>query len=286
MLDETIKQKIINDYAKGFSLGEISKKYNIKSKSYIRNYILNGKVRNFSESGKLAHMKYPERFKHSEETKRKMRCKRIEWMKEHPEKTAWRLKNMSYPEKCFKKMLEDADLDKKYLIYREFPVFPYYIDFAFYHERVAIEIDGSQHLLEERKLADDKKDICLQENGWRILRIAAKEVIKYNDNILNSLYELLGNNKVNYLKVGILKSPSKYKKVERDEDGFSELQKLYNLRQRKVDRPSSEELMALIKYKSFREIGRMFGVSDNAIRKWCKCYKIPHRKKDLLKITS
>lgn len=50
-----------------------------------------------------------------------------------------------------------------------------------------------------------------------------------------------------------------------------------------VERPSKEDLEILIKAKSFSEIGRDFGVSDNAIRKWCKSYDLPFRKKDLVK---
>ena len=47
------------------------------------------------------------------------------------------------------------------------------------------------------------------------------------------------------------------------------------------DRPSKEELLKLIKATSFTEIGRMYGVTDNAIRKWCKKYEIPSTKKEL-----
>lgn len=51
---------------------------------------------------------------------------------------------------------------------------------------------------------------------------------------------------------------------------------------RKVkNRPEKEELLNLIKTKSFLEVGRIYGVSDNAIRNWCKSYGIPHRKRDL-----
>lgn len=45
------------------------------------------------------------------------------------------------------------------------------------------------------------------------------------------------------------------------------------LRARKVkDRPDSEELYDLLIKNSFTEVGRMFGVSDNSVRKWCKSY--------------
>ena len=42
------------------------------------------------------------------------------------------------------------------------------------------------------------------------------------------------------------------------------------LDRRKVERPSQEKLMQLIKEKGYRGTGKMFGVSDNAIRKWIK----------------
>lgn len=44
---------------------------------------------------------------------------------------------------------------------------------------------------------------------------------------------------------------------------------------------SREDLKSLIRTKSFSEIGRMFGVSDNAIRRWCVKYNLPSRAKDI-----
>lgn len=43
---------------------------------------------------------------------------------------------------------------------------------------------------------------------------------------------------------------------------------------RKVERPSKEILEKEINESSFCALGRKYGVSDNAIRKWCKAYKI------------
>lgn len=47
------------------------------------------------------------------------------------------------------------------------------------------------------------------------------------------------------------------------------------------NKPSKEELFELIKAKSFVEIGKMFEVSDNNIRKWCQRYGIPSTKREL-----
>lgn len=47
------------------------------------------------------------------------------------------------------------------------------------------------------------------------------------------------------------------------------------------DKPSKEELLQLIKEKPFTEIGRTYGVTDNAIRKWCKKMGLPSTKREL-----
>ena len=51
------------------------------------------------------------------------------------------------------------------------------------------------------------------------------------------------------------------------------------------NKPTREQLKALIRNKSFLEIGRMYEVSDNAIRKWCDKEQLPRTKKDIQKYT-
>lgn len=50
-------------------------------------------------------------------------------------------------------------------------------------------------------------------------------------------------------------------------------------------RPSREKLKELIRTKSFSEIGRLYGVSDNAIRKWCDAENLPRKISDIKKIS-
>ena len=286
--DETFSDKekeiIKTDYVVNLlSLKEVCEKYDIHSKTWLKKLI--GKnIRSLSESHKIAHQKFPNSFKHNSETKEKIRKKRIEWMKNNTEKTAWRLKNMSYPEKCFQELIKKNELDKKYLIYREFSVFPYFIDFAFVDEKVAIEIDGSQHLEDKRKMSDKIKDELLISQNWRVLRFTSNEVMFNASNVNAILLDFLGDKKTKSQKVGVLKSPKKREKVTRDEDGYSEGEKMRAFKQRKVKRPSKEELLFLIKNKTFTQIGKDYGVSDNAIRKWCKSYGLPYKKKDILLI--
>lgn len=51
--------------------------------------------------------------------------------------------------------------------------------------------------------------------------------------------------------------------------------------QRKADYPDREEFKALIREKSFTEIGKMFGISDKAVAKRCVCYGLPFKKREI-----
>ena len=42
---------------------------------------------------------------------------------------------------------------------------------------------------------------------------------------------------------------------------------------RKVDRPPYEQLMREIEETSYLAVGRKYGVSDNAVRKWVRFYE-------------
>ena len=52
-------------------------------------------------------------------------------------------------------------------------------------------------------------------------------------------------------------------------------------RERRKNIPSKEEIENLINKKPFNQIGKMYGVSDNAVRKWCIIYGITCKNKHL-----
>lgn len=58
-----------------------------------------------------------------------------------------------------------------------------------------------------------------------------------------------------------------------------------HLVQRKVERPSREELKELIFTKPFTQIAKTYKVSDNTIRKWCVAYNLPSKKADISKLS-
>lgn len=50
---------------------------------------------------------------------------------------------------------------------------------------------------------------------------------------------------------------------------------------RKVERPCRDELKFLIRNKTFAEIGRMYGVDGNSVKKWCDKYNLPRLKREI-----
>lgn len=56
-------------------------------------------------------------------------------------------------------------------------------------------------------------------------------------------------------------------------------------KQRKAERPNREELKQMIRVLPFTEISKQYGVSDNAIRKWCDFENLPRKKNEINKYT-
>lgn len=54
------------------------------------------------------------------------------------------------------------------------------------------------------------------------------------------------------------------------------------LRRKVKNRPEKQELKNLIRNNTFVDIGKKYNVSDNTIKKWCKRYNLPSRKKDII----
>ena len=58
------------------------------------------------------------------------------------------------------------------------------------------------------------------------------------------------------------------------------------LLKRKVNRPDRDLLKEKIRNQSFVSIGKQYGVSDNAIKKWCDDYNLPRTKKEIKKYSN
>ena len=57
--------------------------------------------------------------------------------------------------------------------------------------------------------------------------------------------------------------------------------KCAHIGQRKTTLPEREVLKQLIREKPFTQIGNIYNVTDNAVRKWCDSYNLPRTKKEI-----
>jgi very-short-patch-repair endonuclease len=72
-----------------------------------------------------------------------------------------------------------------YKFRRQFPVLNYIIDFYCEEVKVAIEVDGSQHVV--NKVYDQKRDAQLNKMGIYILRFWDNEVLQNIDAVLEEI---------------------------------------------------------------------------------------------------
>jgi very-short-patch-repair endonuclease len=88
--------------------------------------------------------------------------------KENGTFTGWKVRTVepSYAEQYFLDLFENEKIDS---FECEYNVGRWFIDFAFLENKIAIEVDGKQHLY--RKELDEEKDKFLQEQGWKVFRI-------------------------------------------------------------------------------------------------------------------
>ncbi len=67
--------------------------------------------------------------------------------------------------------------------------------------------------------------------------------------------------------------PKKRQKKIRETCGLTKYEIERSIKQRKVIRPPYQELINLVGTNGYSKTGKMFGVSDNTIRKWIKFHK-------------
>lgn len=93
-------------------------------------------------------------------------------------------------------------------------------------------------------------------------------------NILQCPNEIIKDNESVNILLDKFKSENKVDKLEKLDISAKQL-KNYVI-------PSKDELIDLFKkYNTFENIGRLYGITGNAIKKWCKKYELPYKAKEL-----
>ena len=71
---------------------------------------------------------------------------------------------------------------------RQHPIGPLILEFYCHELRLAIEIDGSQHLLPEGALNDLTRTRYLEKRGIHVIRVTNTEVLLETDAVLQSVW--------------------------------------------------------------------------------------------------
>lgn len=177
-------------------------------------------------------------------------------------------------------------------------------------EVFCINSDVSQRTLRRwyKKISDDSKcQICGQGKEWYGKELTMILDHKNGDNHDNRLENLRWicpncgsqlstfagrNNRThdNYIPVVKQKIQKKICPVCNINEIYKQskmCRECYDIKHEKESKkPSKEILEKLIYEKSFVQIGKEFGVTDNAVRKWCKSYGLPFRYGELHKNAS
>ena len=91
-------------------------------------------------------------------------------------------RQMSLPEVLLWQVLRKRPDGLKFR--KQFPIGQMTVDFACLERRLIIEIDGEGHSFGDRPRRDAARDAILRREGFRVVRVAARDVLKNMDGVL------------------------------------------------------------------------------------------------------
>jgi very-short-patch-repair endonuclease len=98
---------------------------------------------------------------------------------------------MSPPEVALWSQLRASKLGFK--VRRQHPIGPYVADFFIRDARLVVEVDGSPHDYGDRPGRDAARDRYIEQQGYRVLRVAAIDVLRNLDGVLSLISERVTN---------------------------------------------------------------------------------------------
>lgn len=202
----------------------------------------------------------------SQEAKDKMSLTRKEYFKNNPDKVLYKLfdRGESYPEKVFREYLEKNDI-KGWV--QEFQFKQYSFDFAFPEYKLDVEIDGKTHLDEKVIEKDRIRDEKAKSEGWKVIRITAKEVADNVYECVNRVLAQLGEKQIEvpeeFLHAKMLKH---LKQVEKEQKKTSIVEK------EKSDLIKAIDSIDLTKRNWASEVGKLLNRTPGYIKKITKKY--------------
>jgi len=75
---------------------------------------------------------------------------------------------------------------------KQFPIGEMTVDFACLERRLIVEVDGEGHSIGDQPGRDAARDAILAREGFRVVRIAARDVLKEMDAVLRCIVDACG----------------------------------------------------------------------------------------------
>jgi very-short-patch-repair endonuclease len=72
---------------------------------------------------------------------------------------------------------------------RQHPIGPFFADFACVAKKIVIEIDGEHHAFQVE--ADARRTSIMEQQGWRVVRLAANYVVENPEGIWAEIEQVL-----------------------------------------------------------------------------------------------
>ena len=91
-------------------------------------------------------------------------------------------RQMSLPEVLLWQQLRKRPEGLKFR--KQFPIREMTVDFACLGRRLVVEVDGEGHSLGDQPRRDAARDAILRREGFRVIRVAARDVLKNMDAVL------------------------------------------------------------------------------------------------------
>ncbi|WP_246359679.1 endonuclease domain-containing protein [Stakelama sediminis] len=70
---------------------------------------------------------------------------------------------------------------------RQHPLGSYVVDFCCLNQRLAVEVDGEAHSRGTAPVRDDLRDRFMEENGFRVFRVSAVDVLRDVDAVVEAI---------------------------------------------------------------------------------------------------
>ena len=239
------------------------------------------------------------------EVKQRISIKMKAWYAANPDSHPWKQKGRKYRFSAPCEKLKEYLRSKGIEFVEEFPPNVegrnFSLDIALPEKKIAIEVNGTQHYNKDGTLKpyyQERHDI-LERNGWTVYELFYS--VCYQLKKLESMIPqmLSGDKKMEFdyrTYVPPVKVPKTCKcgKVIRNEslkcrscDSERRISEALILEDGEVaglllrgkERILKTELLKTLEQNSYVETGKIYGVTDNSVRKWCRRLGIPIRKK-------